>query len=100
MLLIKCPWCGERDQTEFSAHGEAHITRPLDSASMSDAEWGNYLFFRNNTRGLQHERWMHVFGCRRWFNVARDTLSDQIFATCKPGEPPPVSESQDGQGQP
>ena len=28
MLLIPCPWCGERDETEFRCGGEAHIARP------------------------------------------------------------------------
>ena len=25
MFIINCPYCGERDQTEFSCGGEAHI---------------------------------------------------------------------------
>ena len=28
MLLIPCPWCGPRDETEFPCGGEAHIARP------------------------------------------------------------------------
>lgn len=89
MLLIECPWCGHRDQTEFSAHGEAHIARPLDTASLTDEQWGDYVFFRKNPKGLHYERWLHVYGCRRWFNAARDTVSDQIFATYRPDEPAP-----------
>lgn len=89
MLIIDCPWCGERDQTEFSAHGEAHIARPTDSETMSDDEWGDYVFFRKNTKGIHYERWMHAHGCRRWFNAVRDTVSDQIYATYKPGDPIP-----------
>ncbi len=89
MLLIKCPWCGERDQTEFSAHGEAHIARPLDTAELSDEQWGDYVFFRKNAKGLHYERWVHDFGCRRWFNALRDTVSDEIHVTYKPGEPAP-----------
>ena len=27
MFLINCPYCGERDQQEFKAGGEAHIER-------------------------------------------------------------------------
>ena len=45
MFVIKCPYCGERDQTEFSCHGEAHIARPDNPAEVSDEEWGDYLFF-------------------------------------------------------
>ncbi len=89
MLLIDCPWCGERDQTEFSAHGEAHIARPQNTAELSDEEWGDYVFFRKNIKGIHYERWVHDFGCRRWFNAIRDTASDQIFATYKPSDAVP-----------
>lgn len=89
MLLIECPWCGQRDQTEFSAHGEAHIARPTETATLNDEQWGDYVFFRSNSKGLHYERWTHNFGCRRWFNAVRDTVSDQFLVTYKPGEPAP-----------
>lgn len=93
MLIIQCPWCGERDQTEFTAHGEAHIARPTNTEALSEEEWGDYVFFRKNPKGLHYERWVHSHGCRRWFNVARDTLSDHIYCSYKPGEALPVIES-------
>jgi sarcosine oxidase subunit delta len=31
MLLIECPWCGERAETEFSYGGEAGIELPVQS---------------------------------------------------------------------
>ena len=43
MLQIKCPWCGPRDQTEFSYGGEAHIVRPGDPYALSDEDWADYL---------------------------------------------------------
>ena len=36
MLLIECPWCGQRDESEFSYAGEAHIARPLETEKLSD----------------------------------------------------------------
>ncbi|MDG2416820.1 MAG: sarcosine oxidase subunit delta, partial [Pelagibacterales bacterium] len=33
----------------------------------------------------------HDHGCRRWFNVMRDTVSDEILATYKMGEEKPKS---------
>jgi len=89
MLPIDCPWCGTREQTEFSYGGEGNIVRPKNSAEMTDEEWGDYVFYRTNPRGLHFERWFHAYGCRRWFNMARDTVSGQIHATYKPGEPKP-----------
>ena len=81
MLLIKCPWCGERAETEFSYGGEAGIKRPLKPDALSDAEWADYLFNRKNPRGAHHELWNHAQGCRRWFEVERDTVSYKIAAS-------------------
>jgi len=89
MLLIPCPWCGTREQTEFSYGGEAHIARPLDTDAMSDEAWGDYLFMRKNPRGRHFEQWVHTYGCRRWFNLERDTLSYRITSAYPPGEAPP-----------
>ena len=73
MLLIDCPFCGPRDESEFSCGGEAHIMRPLAENSITDVEFADYLFMRDNPKGLFLERWRHSTGCRRWFNVARDS---------------------------
>ena len=91
MFFIKCPYCGERDQTEFSCHGEAHIARPENPETLTDEEWGEYLFIRSNKKGIHYERWTHDHGCRRWYNVIRDTVSDEILATYKMGEEKPKS---------
>ena len=40
MLLIHCPWCGPRDETEFRCGGEAHIARPADPDALTDARMG------------------------------------------------------------
>ena len=39
MLLIPCPYCGPREETEFSYGGEAHIERPNEPDALSDTEW-------------------------------------------------------------
>lgn len=89
MLLIACPWCGERDESEFSYAGEAHIARPLETEKLSDEEWADYLFMRKNTKGLHREQWLHAAGCRRFFNVERDTVTYKISGSYKSGEQPP-----------
>ena len=78
MLLIECPWCGPRAETEFSYGGEAGIVRPADPDALSDAEWADYLFFRANPRGAHRELWNHSAGCRRWFGIERDTVTYRI----------------------
>ena len=89
MFLINCPYCGERDQAEFSCGGEAHISRPKNPPDLTDDQWAEYLFIRKNGKGLHYERWNHAFGCRQWFNIARNTATDEILAIYKIGEKPP-----------
>ena len=90
MLLIYCPYCEmDRPEIEFRHGGEAHIARPLDPSSLSDAEWAEFLFMRSNPKGLHAERWRHIHGCGRFFNSVRDTVSDRILVTYKAGEPRP-----------
>ncbi|TNF87368.1 MAG: sarcosine oxidase subunit delta [Gammaproteobacteria bacterium] len=89
MLLIECPWCGVRDETEFACAGEAHIARPLETEKLSDEEWADYLFMRKNPKGRHYEQWLHAAGCRRYFNAVRDTVTYRISATYKIGEQPP-----------
>ena len=88
MMLIDCPFCGPRDETEFSCGGEAHIARPLAENKISDAEFDDYLFMRDNPKGLFLERWRHSAGCRRWFNMARDTVSHEIVEIYQMGALP------------
>jgi len=79
MLHIYCPHCGEhREEDEFHYKGQAHIARPLDPESCTDEQWGDYLYFRDNPRGLHREVWFHSAGCRKFFNVVRDTQTYEI----------------------
>ena len=89
MLLISCPWCGPRDEIEFHYGGEAHIARPAKPAVLDDKAWADYLFMRRNPNGPFAERWVHNAGCRRWFNLLRDTATHRILAVYKIGEIPP-----------
>jgi len=90
MLRICCPWCGERDELEFSYGGQAHIAYPRNPHALSDESWAQYLFIRDNPKDVMHERWMHAQGCRRWFNVTRNTATHAIAAAYAPGERPPA----------
>jgi sarcosine oxidase subunit delta len=89
MLLIACPWCGPRPENEFHYGGEAHVKRPADPSSVSDAEWADFLYNRTNPRGVHAERWRHLHGCGRFFNCVRDTVADRIIVTYKPDEARP-----------
>ena len=80
MLVIPCPWCGPRDEVEFRYGGQAHVAYPSEPAALDDAAWAEYLFVRDNPKGWFVERWMHVQGCRRWFNLKRHTVTHEIAA--------------------
>ena len=92
MLIIKCPYCGDREQEEFTCGGEAHIIRPKNPPGLTDEQWADYLFIRKNNKGIQFERWNHAFGCRQWFNVARNTATDEIIKIYNMGDKAPSVE--------
>ncbi|MDJ0978182.1 MAG: sarcosine oxidase subunit delta [Erythrobacter sp.] len=76
MLSIPCPHCGLRDEDEFVWGGEAHLVRPRLDCSAE--EWAQYLFYRDNPKGIAFERWHHRFGCGQWFNLVRNTATHTI----------------------
>ena len=88
MLLIACPYCGERPELEFAHGGQAHISRPAKPAEVEIQEWTKFLYLRDNIKGLYAERWRHSHGCGRFFNAIRDTTTDHFIATYKVGERP------------
>jgi sarcosine oxidase, subunit delta len=89
MLEINCPFCGPRAESEFSYGGQAHIARPTQPDQISDEDWGKYLYHRLNTKGSHLEQWVHTYGCRRWFNVERDTVSYNITRVYRVSDPKP-----------
>jgi sarcosine oxidase subunit delta len=92
MQLIECPWCGAREEAEFHYGGQAHVRYPDDPATISDADWAQYLFFRDNPQGPFAERWVHTAGCRRWFNAVRDTATHRFLAVYRMGPSAPAGE--------
>jgi sarcosine oxidase subunit delta len=88
MLLIACPYCGERPELEFAHGGQAHIARPAKPSEADTQEWARFLYLRDNTRGLYAERWRHSHGCGKFFNAVRDTTTDHFVRIYKVGERP------------
>ena len=85
MLLIRCPWCGPRAEVEFTYGGQGGLAYPTEPAALTDEEWADFLFMRDNPKGPHAELWAHAAGCRRWFNVDRDTVTHEIIRTGPPG---------------
>ncbi len=76
MLRINCPFCGERDHSEFTYGGDATVTYPaLDAPTEA---WFEAVYVRSNPKGPHRERWQHSDGCRLWLIVERDTVTHAI----------------------
>ena len=41
---------------------------------------------RKNTKGVFSEIWSHSSGCRKWFKVDRDTVTNEIVRIYKIGK--------------
>jgi sarcosine oxidase, subunit delta len=87
-MQLECPCCGRRDEAEFMCGGTSHVARP--DLTATDAAWGEYLFFRDNPKGVLLERWRHNYGCGLWFNVARHTETHEILAVYAITAAPPA----------
>lgn len=85
MLLIECPHCGPRDETEFAYGGPVRPPYPPDPDELTDREWAMYLFYRDNPRGPLTERW-RCNGCRKWFTRVRDTTTYEFLDPDAGGE--------------
>ncbi|MEX0285320.1 MAG: sarcosine oxidase subunit delta [Paracoccaceae bacterium] len=89
MLILRCPYCGvEADETELTPGGEAHLKRFGPGSSEDD--FHDYLFSRENPKGVHFERWRHSAGCGKWFHAARSTDTLKVFGTypAQTTEPP------------
>jgi len=75
MLRINCPHCGERDYTEFRYAGDARKQRPAHGTGDLQ-RWHDYVYVFDNPKGPHREYWQHVFGCRQWLILERDTATN------------------------
>ncbi len=74
MIRIPCPYCGLRESDEFSSYG-IPSRRP---AAAERPQWRRYLYEMDNESGWVVERWFHVSGCRRFFEVQRHTATNEV----------------------
>ena len=78
MLLIPCPWCGERDESEFTYGGSAERKMPALDGKADLGDWHAFVHRRDNPKGAHREYWHHTHGCERWLVVERDTVTHAI----------------------
>ena len=80
MILLNCPHCGERNSQEFRYGGE-YNPRPKDPGSVSQEEWTDFVYLRENKLGVQKEWWYHRAGCQVWFLAERHTGNLEVKKT-------------------
>ena len=78
-MHIQCPFCGDRDLSEFAYHGDANCTRPDPDAPDAAARFFDAFYLRDNPAGMHLELWYHASGCRSWLKVRRNTRTHEIF---------------------
>jgi sarcosine oxidase subunit delta len=78
MIRIDCPFCGERDHSEFAYGGDASVEYPDLDAPVE--VWLEAVFQRDNIDGVQFETWQHLQSCRMWIVVERDTTTHEIHS--------------------
>ena len=78
MLLITCPFCGPRSESEFAYGGPVVDKRPSAPQEMSDTDWITHLTHVPNPMGPVTERWCHTRGCGTWVVITRDTVTHDI----------------------
>ena len=78
-MRIQCPFCGERDLSEFAYHGDATFQRPDPDSPEADRNFYEAVYLRDNPAGPHEELWYHAAGCRSWLRVRRDTRTHEIL---------------------
>jgi heterotetrameric sarcosine oxidase delta subunit len=84
MLLIPCPYCGGRDESEFSYGGPA-IKYPDVERSVSIESWHRVLHLSDNSATVIREYWYHGAGCECWIEINRDLETHEITSPAKTG---------------
>ena len=74
-INITCPHCGRRPIEEF-VYGEIPVVP--DEIEGVDERDLDRAYMLNNPEGVSTEAWFHVYGCRRWVRLKRDTRTDKV----------------------
>lgn len=75
-LRITCPTCGERGVEEFVFGEVFDVPTSITDADARDVDRG---YFHNNPEGETREAWFHLYGCRRWIYLHRNTRTDEFL---------------------
>lgn len=79
-MRITCPFCGDREHSEFTYLGDAAVSRPDPNEAHAADLFAEAFYLRDNPAGDLAELWYHGAGCRRWLRVTRNTRTHAISA--------------------
>ena len=60
--------------------------RPVNPELATDEDWFDYIYVRDNPRGIHQEYWQHIAGCRSYVKVLRNTLTHEVLETGLPSD--------------
>ncbi|MCP4433847.1 MAG: sarcosine oxidase subunit delta [Gammaproteobacteria bacterium] len=69
MLLVPCPHCGDRDESEFDYGGRA-IDSPALQADLT--QWHEAIHLPDSIESNVTEIWFHTAGCECWIKLQRN----------------------------
>jgi len=79
-MRIECPFCGERDVSEFSYLGDADFRHPPADSEDLAGRFHEAVYLRDNPAGPHRELWYHASGCLSWLRVTRNTRTHEVLA--------------------
>lgn len=79
-MLVPCPNCGPREVSELHCAGE---TTQRPRSTPTQRELYEYVYFRENTAGVQRE-WWFCRACEDWFLAERHTVTNDVVRTWLP----------------
>ena len=77
MLLIPCPYCGERDESEFS-YGGGSRDYPSLGEDYSINDWFQSVYLPKLDQNTLCEYWYHNAGCEQRDDVKRNLFTHKI----------------------
>jgi sarcosine oxidase subunit delta len=78
-MRITCPFCADRDVSEFAYFGDANVQRPSPQSADALHRFTQEVYLRDNPAGPHDELWYHAAGCRSWVRVRRDTRTHEVL---------------------
>ena len=99
-MRIKCPYCGERDASEFTYLGDADREASRSRGADAPSAFFDYVYFRDNPAGPHGALVSRRAAAAPGSCVMRDTRTHEIDAASRASARPTVRRATSGAAQP